>query len=195
MDSKYKILIAGAGPAGMATSMILSKNKIRHMIIDKQIFPRDKICGDALSGKVVSELNKIDPAFIKEIAVNTNDNSGSYGVRFYSPQGKMLDVPFSNNPEKLKHAPGFISPRLKFDNFLFSKADPEFADIRQNTSIENIIRKNNRLQVTINKNGQISEDEFDIVVGAEGDRSIVGKELTGDKKENEHYCAGLQTHA
>jgi flavin-dependent dehydrogenase len=66
LNSTYKILIAGAGPAGMATSMILSKNKIKHVLIEKQTFPRDKICGDALSGKVVSELNKIDPHTLKK---------------------------------------------------------------------------------------------------------------------------------
>jgi geranylgeranyl reductase family protein len=194
LNSTYKILIAGAGPAGMATSMILSKNKIKHVLIEKQTFPRDKICGDALSGKVVSELNKIDPSYIQEIASSTNHYSGSYGVRFFSPGGKMLDVPFSNNPEKLKQAPGFISPRLTFDNYLFSKANPEFANIQQNTSIEKVIRNNKKLQVTFNKDGIISEDEFDIVVGAEGDRSIVAKELCGDKKENEHYCAGLRVY-
>ncbi|MFZ7115929.1 MAG: NAD(P)/FAD-dependent oxidoreductase [Bacteroidota bacterium] len=194
MDSNYKILIAGAGPAGIATSLILSKNKIKHVLIEKQTFPRDKICGDALSGKVVSELNKIDPSYIREITANSSEYTGSYGVRFFSPGGKMLDVPFSSNPEKLKHAPGFISPRFTFDNFLFSKANPEFTDIRQNTSIENVYRKNNRLHVKMNCNGILSDEEFDIAVGAEGDRSVIAKELVGDKKENEHYCAGLRTY-
>lgn len=194
MDSNYRILIAGAGPAGMATSMVLSKNRISHTIIDKQTFPRDKICGDALSGKVVCELNKIDLSYVKEIAANTIENSGSYGVRFFSPGGKMLDVPFSNDPEKLKHAPGFISPRLTFDNFLFSKANPQYANIHQQTSIEKIIRKNNRLLITLNRNEVITEEEYDVVIGAEGDRSIVARDLSGDKKENEHYCAGLRVY-
>ena len=52
MDPTFKILIAGAGPAGMATSMVLSKNKIEHVLIDKETFPRDsndlKLAADAL---------------------------------------------------------------------------------------------------------------------------------------------------
>lgn len=194
MNSNHRILIAGAGPAGMATSMVLSKNKIKHFLIDKQSFPRDKICGDALSGKVVSELNKIDPTYIKEITANKTDYTGSYGVRFFSPEGKMLDVPFSNNPGNLIHAPGFIATRYTFDNFLFSKANPDYANISLHTEIEKIRRANNKLQVTQNKNGVFSEEEFDLVVGAEGDRSIVAKDLLGLKKNHSHYCAGLRVY-
>ncbi len=189
-----KILIVGAGPAGMSTSLHLSKYGIKHLLIDKCIFPRDKICGDALSGKVVHELNKIDPLLVNQIADNKKDFTGSYGVRFFAPNGKMLDVPFSNNPEKAKHAPGFISTRLNFDNFLFSKADLNFATIYQNTSIEKIRRTNNELIVKLNRDGNSYEEKFDIVIGAEGDRSIVAKELIPVKKNNDHYCAGIRVY-
>jgi flavin-dependent dehydrogenase len=47
------IIIIGAGPAGTATSLFLANAGIAHTIIEKQSFPRDKICGDALSGKSV----------------------------------------------------------------------------------------------------------------------------------------------
>ena len=141
--STKKILIAGAGPAGIACSMVLSKNKIDHIIIDKQNFPRDKICGDALSGKVVQELNKIDPSYVDEISKIATQYSGSYGVRFFAPNGKMLDVPFSNNPDKSKQAPGFIATRLNFDNFLFSKLNREFVTVHENTSLEKVRRSEN----------------------------------------------------
>ncbi len=194
LNPTHKILIAGAGPAGMATSMILSKNKIAHTLIDKQSFPRDKICGDALSGKVVYELNKIDPEYIKEIAVNSKQYTGSYGVRFFSPEGNKLDVPFSNDPSHLKHAPGFIATRMDFDNFLFSKADPKFADIKTNTTIGKIEYNSTNLDVTFIEDGQERIEQFDLVVGAEGDRSVVAKELLGHKKQNKHYCAGLRVY-
>ncbi|MBO6518329.1 MAG: FAD-dependent monooxygenase, partial [Bacteroidia bacterium] len=57
----YKVAIIGAGPAGATLSMGLSKNGIQHVLIDKATFPRDKICGDALSGKVVYALNRVKP--------------------------------------------------------------------------------------------------------------------------------------
>ena len=42
------VCIIGAGPSGVATSLMLSNLKIKHHIIDKAIFPRDKTCGDGL---------------------------------------------------------------------------------------------------------------------------------------------------
>ena len=39
---KTDVCIVGAGPAGASTSLMLSKLKIEHYIIDKAIFPRDK---------------------------------------------------------------------------------------------------------------------------------------------------------
>ena len=192
--STKKILIAGAGPAGIACSMVLSKNKIDHIIIDKQNFPRDKICGDALSGKVVQELNKIDPSYVDEISKIATQYSGSYGVRFFAPNGKMLDVPFSNHPDKLKQAPGFIATRLNFDNFLFSKLNREFVTVHENTSLEKVRRSENQLVAKLNQSGNFYEESFDLIIGAEGDRSIVGKELLPHKKENKHYCAGLRVY-
>jgi len=38
-----QILIIGAGPAGATASMFLTKQKIYHTLIDKAVFPRDKI--------------------------------------------------------------------------------------------------------------------------------------------------------
>ena len=45
---KTAVCIIGAGPSGTATSIMLTKLKIPHYIIDKSTFPRDKTCGDGL---------------------------------------------------------------------------------------------------------------------------------------------------
>jgi flavin-dependent dehydrogenase len=45
---KTDVCIIGAGPSGTSTSLMLSKMKISHYIVDKSIFPRDKTCGDGL---------------------------------------------------------------------------------------------------------------------------------------------------
>ncbi len=62
--NKPNILIIGAGPGGSATSLFLAKKGIPHTIIDKAVFPRDKICGDAISGKSVYVLNRLDETII-----------------------------------------------------------------------------------------------------------------------------------
>ena len=45
---KTDVCIVGSGPAGASTSLMLSKLKIKHYIVDKATFPRDKTCGDGL---------------------------------------------------------------------------------------------------------------------------------------------------
>jgi flavin-dependent dehydrogenase len=63
------VLILGAGPGGAATALFLAKENIPCIVVDKAVFPRDKICGDALSGKVVEILNRYDRSFVEKLSL------------------------------------------------------------------------------------------------------------------------------
>jgi len=191
---QHDVVIVGAGPGGAATSMFLSKEKIPHLIIDKATFPRDKVCGDALSGKVISILNKYDKSIVMGMESNPEDYIPSYGVTFVAPNGHGLDIPFSSDFSKLAHAPGYISKREVFDNFLFEKLDSKMADIRTGTEITDIRRNGEGVELDIGSNGSTQTIKAKIIIGAEGDRSIVAKKLSQVRKENKHYCAGIRAY-
>ena len=52
----YDVIIIGGGPAGSAAALFAKKNNLNTLLLEKDIFPRDKICGDAVSGKSMSIL-------------------------------------------------------------------------------------------------------------------------------------------
>ncbi len=192
--TEEKILITGAGPAGSATSLFLSRMSIPHMIIDKAVFPRDKICGDALSGKVVHVLNKLDPEIVREFSAHALEYTGSFGISFFAPNGRRLDIPFSLKPGMLKNAPGFISKRINFDDFLFRRINKNFANIRENTELVEIEKTNDGLIAHLKSGQNLSKQKFRIIVGADGERSIVAKKMIPVKKDLSTYCAALRVY-
>ena len=56
----YDIVIVGGGPSGATAALYANRLGLSALIVDKSIWPRDKICGDALSGKVVDILKDLD---------------------------------------------------------------------------------------------------------------------------------------
>ena len=193
-EIETEVLIVGAGPAGTSTSFFLSKKKIPHILIDKAIFPRDKICGDALSGKVVQELHRIDPNLISEIEADKQNFIGSFGVQFISPAGLAVDIPFKSDLSKLKNAPGYISPRIDFDHFLVKKIVPGYTTFLENTSLEKITRNENGITADLLNHGDPISLKTKLVVSAEGERSIISRELGNYKMEDNHFCAGVRAY-
>ena len=63
---KYDCIVVGAGPAGVAASKVLKDNKISYCVIDKNRFPREKLCGGGLTNKSVRALKELNLS-IKEI--------------------------------------------------------------------------------------------------------------------------------
>lgn len=190
------IVIIGAGPAGCSTSLFLAKNKIPHTIIDKAIFPRDKVCGDALSGKVVYVMKQLNSEMIYEYNQNNNQFLPSWGVKFVAPNGKSIDIPFKSDMSKETHAPGFISKRMDFDATLFNKLDKNYAQVFDGTELTSIQKTNEgyNLKLKNTANTELEINDVKMLVGAEGDRSIVAKTLSNIKKENDHYCAGIRAY-
>jgi geranylgeranyl reductase family protein len=191
---KTKVIIVGAGPGGCGASLFLSQRKIPHIILDKAVFPRDKICGDALSGKVVEVLKKYDETLIDKIASEKDNFLGSYGVTFVAPNGKALEIPFKASPDYNAPAPGFISRRKYFDDFLVKQLDPEYATLITGAEVKNVLRDQNQVYISYSHNGVQKSLDAEIILGADGDRSIVEKALVSRDMEPDHYCAGIRAY-
>ena len=118
-----EVTILGAGPGGAAAALQLNKMKISCLLIDKAKFPRDKTCGDAISGKAVVILNRIDP----NILLNLNKekfNKNIWGLRIFAPNSKMVDIPFTLDYDPINDpVPGYVVERNDFDIISLRKSE------------------------------------------------------------------------
>jgi geranylgeranyl reductase family protein len=119
-----EVCILGAGPAGATAAMVLSRAGMDCTLIDRAVFPRDKVCGDALSGKVVDTLRKIDPSLAMALG-EEHAHLPCWGVQFVAPSGEILEVPFRldyADRMEAERAPGYIARRTDFDHWLLERA-------------------------------------------------------------------------
>ena len=188
------VLIAGAGPGGASTSIFLAKENINHIIIDKAIFPRDKICGDAFSGKSVGILKRITPAWQNYFLSDKNKAVISTGIQFTAPNNTCLDIPFLLK-NTIEHNPaGFVSKRIDFDNTLAGLIDNQYATLLTDTLLEDIEEREDGLLVTIKQHGERKLIFTKMIVGAEGRGSIVAKRMAHHSMEPAHYSAGIRAY-
>jgi menaquinone-9 beta-reductase len=50
------VIVAGAGPAGSIAALVLARAGARVLIIDREAFPRDKLCGDTVNPGAIALL-------------------------------------------------------------------------------------------------------------------------------------------
>jgi len=188
-------IIIGAGPAGASTSIFLSQAGIPHVIIDKENFPRDKVCGDACSGKTAFVLRKANPAWLAEILDEPQSYTPSFGITFVAPNGKPLDIPFTKDRKPETKAPGFTVPRLVFDNYLFQKIPSPYATVfQQAKSISFTEPKDGKVCVKFNQGENEYEVTASVLVGADGDKSIVRKTFLNKSNTPKSYAVGLRAY-
>ncbi len=188
------VIIIGAGPAGAGTSFFLTKEGIPHIVIEKEIFPRDKVCGDACSGKTALVINRANPEWLTEILGNEQSFLPSWGITFVAPNGKALDIPFSPNRTKETKAPGFTTPRLILDNFLFQKMPSPYCSIYQSASVISIDESGGNVTVQMVHEGVQYEISAPVIVGADGDKSMVRKKYLNEHAAPKTYAVGLRAY-
>lgn len=195
---KYDVIIVGAGPAGCAAAIKLASADLRIAIIDKAKFPRDKICGDALSIDVVNQLPMLS-ARLAQIFKTFSKKTPSYGVKIFAPNRRSVDIPFYN---KGKKGCGYISTRVDFDNLLFEEvARYKSITILETHKVEEIVNNGVIVSVTCSSKSKLNEEESSsiyleapLIVGADGAHSVVSKHLSDIKVELDHYSAGLRVY-
>ncbi len=114
------ICIIGAGPGGAAAALQLAYQGVGCVLVEKETFPRDKICGDALSGKVSTVLNRMDPAIMDRLRASQKQ-ADMWGLRLSVPEMEALELELDKTQAPQGIAPGYVIKRFDFDHFLISE--------------------------------------------------------------------------
>lgn len=188
------VIIIGAGPAGAGTSFFLSRYGIPHIVIEKETFPRDKVCGDACSGKTALVINRANADWLAEILADENRFLPSWGIKFVAPNGRHLDIPFNPNRTEDTKAPGFTVPRLVLDHFLFQKMRSVYCTVYEAAQVTSIEKNSDVVSVTMLHQNQEYKVNAPIIVGADGDKSIVRKQFLNKHTAPKTSAVGLRAY-
>ncbi len=95
--SSYDVVIVGGGPAGSTAGFILSNLGFKVVIIDKSIFPRQKLCGGLITLKTLKLLNRVfsmEERLLKDNRI-LNFQSNSYEIFYRNNRvvKRHLDIP------------------------------------------------------------------------------------------------------
>ncbi len=187
----FNTLIIGAGPSGCAAALKLATLGIASVLVDKEIFPRDKICGDALSGKTVDAIKKINKEWVAELA-EMSTAIASYGVVFSAPNGAKLRLSFSANYSHTTPAPGFVAKRIDFDNWLVEKVRKEpLITFLENTELRKFSFYNESWTATTTSGQKLKTD---FIIAADGAYSTFAKDIAGLQTEDAHNAFGIRAY-
>jgi menaquinone-9 beta-reductase len=188
-----KVVIAGAGPAGAAASIFLSKLGIAHVILDKSAFPRDKVCGDACSGRTAQVIRTANPDWLTEMRAKPQFFHPTWGMTVVAPSGRQINIPLVKAGGVMPEAMGFTVERLIFDNFLFSKIDATYATVYQEATVTEINRTDQGIKVlAATANGSLTLNA-EVVLGADGDKSMVRRSFM-DQDSLKAAAVGLRAY-
>jgi geranylgeranyl reductase family protein len=193
MSISTNIAIIGAGPAGATLAHLLAKKKIPHILIDKASFPRDKVCGDAFTAEVLRVLREIDESLFEEF-INADWTEASNG--WYMELGNGKNLMFDCSSELSKSGLFYTAKRKIFDNWFISKLNSNYTKSYLDCEVKSVERKNNRIILSCEQNKSQFVIDTNLVIGADGERSIVKKSLDpkGIKKVRNHHAAVIRSY-
>ncbi|MDD2674314.1 MAG: NAD(P)/FAD-dependent oxidoreductase [Flavobacterium sp.] len=170
-----EVLIIGGGLAGLTAAIHLSKIGLQVTVIEKNSYPKHKVCGEYISNEVEPYLNWLD------LKISDLKPTNITKLEFSTASGKMI--------KSVLPLGGFGISRFALDEYLYKKTLENGCKIIQD-NVENILFKDNQFIVTTNNSILKSE----IVIGAFGKRSNVDQKMNRDFIHKKSYWLAVKAH-
>ena len=164
------VLIVGGGPAGSSCAWGLWRSGLNVAILDKQAFPRDKICGGWITPQVFTELEVDSAEYARERVLQPIT-----GFRVGCIGGPSVDTEYGS-------AVSYGIRRCQFDNYLVKRSGARVLPPAALATLE-------RIQDGWMANGKIHPR---LIIGAGGHFCPVAR-LTGSKASGETPVVAQET--
>ena len=114
--AEFDAIVVGGGPGGSSAAGYLAMAGKSVLLLEKGLWPRDKICGDAVGGKSLGHVKALG---VKETLEST-PHFRVTGIKFSSPKGNTVRVALPEEDVQRLEA-GYSLPRMQFDHLLFDR--------------------------------------------------------------------------
>lgn len=174
--SQTDVIIIGGGLAGLSSAIHLSNHGFRVLVLEKNSYPKHKVCGEYISNEVLPYLDYLGIDVFKLGAKKINK------LELSTAKNKLIksDLPLG----------GFGISRYCLDNALAKKAKSSHVKIIQD-SVVDIQFLNDEFSVET-KNNSIYKSK--IVIGAYGKRSNIDIKLNRKFIKNKSPYLAVKTH-
>ena len=214
--TSFDAIVVGGGPGGASAAGYLAMEGQKVLLIEKEVWPRDKICGDAVGGKSLSHVRALG---VKE-TLEATPHFRVTGIVFSSPKGHNVRVALPEEDVQRLEA-GYALPRQQFDHLLFDQVQQLVRNnggaVVQGGDVRNVLyddgeggqdpgagtadqRHATGVEVRIGgRNGPTHTYLAGNIVGAAGYRCPVAKSMLEESYEEpmldrDHYCAGYREY-
>lgn len=184
MKKNSRILIHGAGVAGLTCAIWLGRNGFRPVVVEKSPYIR-------ATGGFIIALSGASYRFAKELDLLTNmqaRNSDIYASSYHDGNGnELLHLDYKY---LFKDVDYLQITRDEIENVLYENAK-DLAEYRFNVSANKITQDKDVVQVEFTDG---KKEEFDLVIGTDGLHSKI-RTLVFDESEVKKHFLGLQVAA
>ena len=185
-----EVIVVGAGPGGATTAMALAKRGRDVLLIDRQQFPRDKTCGDAVPASAVEYLYDLG-------LQQTFEQANFYRIDdllISSGQKETLEAPLNVGEKYGAHS--YIAPRMQFDALLQQQAIRNGAEFCVGVVKKPIVEDGKVVGVECRHNGKTETIRSKIIVGADGVTSSITRALRpeNNKHLDSHRAIALRAY-
>jgi menaquinone-9 beta-reductase len=151
------VLIVGAGPSGCAAGIVAARAGAKVTVLDRASFPRDKVCGDALSNDAVRLLGELHVA-----------DAVRRGPHALVTRGAAV-FPDGSRVERAYDPPGWIARRYDLDQCLRTQLSAAGARVVEGTRVEQLVSDGRRVVGVRTSGGELRAP---IVIAADGYGSV-----------------------
>lgn len=191
--SEHDVIVVGAGPGGATTATALAQRGHDVLLIDRHTFPRDKVCGDAISQGCIQIMNDLGMAGKVNTAVARGEFHRLDGMRLVGPSGHVLHSEFQHGAGGVD---SYVAPRVYFDALIQQQAVESGAGFLQAEVQEPLLEDGRVAGVVARVNGEWQAYRSRVVVGADGVTSTIMRHLRPEagQHSDKHRAVALRAY-
>jgi len=201
-ETEFDCIVVGGGPGGSAAASYLAMEGKRVLLIEKGVWPRDKVCGDAVGGKSLGHVNALGV----KAKLESTPHFRVTGIVFSSPNGSEVTVPLPEEDVEKMEA-GYSLPRQQFDWLVFERATELVLEnggsVIQGATVTQVFDTDGKITgVEIGIGGKRGEKRVysaPWTIGAGGYQCPVARKIIKEMDKQElvdrmHYCGGYREY-
>ncbi len=187
----YDVIVIGGGPAGSTIAWSLARRGVRVALIERAIFPREKICGDFLEP---AGLRILEAMGVREALQASSPSSITSTRIYFGPRlGFRGTIPYYQAQNGLP-AHGSIVPRHILDQLILERAVAVSTKLYAGCTARGIRREDGWVHVDIRDGEANFSLRSRLIVGADGAESIVARSFNLEMADRAHISIAQRAY-